>query len=89
MRDDFKIFNRIFIVMVILVIAMLVFRGALIFKSFTGNETIYQVNVNRYNDIETYLTNKYEKDEKTGCIKFKDEFGIKRIVCNNYTITEY
>ncbi|MEN6292319.1 MAG: hypothetical protein ABFD07_09955 [Methanobacterium sp.] len=53
------------------------------------NQTIYQIDVNSYNSVESYTTTDYTKDEKSGCIKFKDEFGLKHTVCNNYSITEY
>jgi len=38
---------------------------------------------------ETYTTREYTRDKESGCIIFKDEIGIKHVVCNNYTITEY
>lgn len=36
----------------------------------------------------TYMTKHYSK-HKTGCISFKDELGINRIVCGPYTISSF
>lgn len=58
-------------------------------KGMNSDGKVYEITVNSYDGPESYFAKGYEKDTETGCIKFKDEFGIKRIVCNNYTITEY
>lgn len=70
----------------LLLIALRVF---LIVDLKNRGEKIYQIEVNSFNGQEIYMTNEYTKDEKTGCITFKDMIGVKRIVCNSYTITEY
>jgi hypothetical protein len=61
----------------------------MVVNSINGGKKLYEVKVNSYNTYESYLTNEFTKDKETGCITFKDEIGIKRIVCNNYTITEF
>lgn len=53
------------------------------------DKTIYEIRVNTYDHPESYMTNEYTKDKESGCINFKDAFGFKHTVCNNYTITEY
>jgi len=92
-RDSFdRTFSlmRGFIVLVfILIIGMFLFRGYLIYGAKKGGKPMYEIEVNNFQQVESYFTKEYTKDEKTGCITFKDEFGIKRIVCNNYTITQY
>ena len=70
-------------------ISLMLLRGYMVFNALNSNRTMYEVNVNSFNRIESYITTEYQRDSTTGCLKFKDEFGIKHIVCNNYTITEY
>lgn len=77
------------IMVFILIIGMFIFKGFMVYDAKKNNKPIYEVNVNNFQRIETYMTYEYSKDEKSGCITFKDEFGIKHIVCNNYTITQY
>ena len=72
-----------------LIIGMFIFKGIMIYNAKKSNKPIYEININNLKQIEIYMTNEYTKDEKSGCITFKDEFGIKHIVCNNYTITQY
>lgn len=85
-----KSFVRSFMMIVILlIIGMVIFKVALVFKSINSGVPVYSVTVNSYGGYEEYLTKEFTKDEKTGCITFKDELGVKRIVCNEYTITEY
>jgi len=36
----------------------------------------------------TYMTKHYSKDS-TGCISFKDEIGLNRIVCGPYTVSSF
>jgi hypothetical protein len=86
---SFSFFKIIFAVIVVLIIGTFIFKIGLITDAKRNNKTVYQIEVNSYKNIESYTTTEYEKEEKTGCIKFKDEFGMKHIVCNNYTITEY
>jgi hypothetical protein len=72
-----------------LVICLFVFKGVFISRAINSGKTLFQIDVNNYKDNETYITEKYIVDPNTKCVSFKDEMGIKRIVCNNYTITEY
>lgn len=85
----FALTRIIFVLAFILIIGFFGFRIFLISDAKKNDKPIYQIEVNNFNSPESYLTSEWEKDEKTGCIKFKDEFGIKHIVCNNYTIVEY
>jgi ABC-type Na+ efflux pump permease subunit len=83
-------FVKFFIIFVfIIMIGGFIFKGAMVVNAKKNNQTIYQIDVNTYNAVESYTTTDYTRDEKTGCIKFKDEFGLKHTVCNNYSITEY
>lgn len=54
-----------------------------------NGKTLYQIDVNNFNSHESYITTDYTRDKETGCITFKDEFGLKHVVCNSYSITEY
>ena len=85
----FKFFRVIFIGMFLAIIGAFIFKIGLVTDAKRNNKTIYEIEVNNYNNVESYTTTSYEKDKESGCIKFKDEFGMKHIVCNNYTITEY
>ena len=78
-----------FVIMIAILIGGFIFKVGLITNAKKNDKTIYQIEVNNFNSHESYITTEYEKEENTGCIKFKDEFGIKHIVCNNYSITEY
>lgn len=83
-------FVRIFMTLVfILIIGTILFRGYLILDAKNNKKQIYEIQVNNFQRIESYFTTEYTKDEKTGCITFKDDLGIKHVVCNNYTISEY
>ena len=84
-----SLIKMIMVFTIIAVIALVGSRAYFIYRGIKSKETLYQVNVNNFQTMETYLTREYTRDEKSGCITFKDGFGIKRIVCNNYTITEY
>lgn len=86
---SFSFFKIIFAVVVVLIIGTFIFKIGLITDAKRNNKAIYQIEVNNYNHIESYTTTEYERDKESDCIKFKDEFGMKHIVCNNYTITEY
>jgi hypothetical protein len=84
-----SLFKVVFLVVLIIIIGSFIFKIGLITDAKRNNKTVYQIEVNNFNNFESYTTTEYEKEEKTGCIKFKDEFGIKHVVCNNYSITEY
>ena len=79
----------LFTIIIVIIIGGFIFKVGLITEAKKNNKTIYQIEVNNFNNVESYTTTEYEKEEKSGCIKFKDEFGIKHIVCNNYSIAEY
>lgn len=85
----FKSVRTIVVIFFVAILALIAFQGYLVVSAKNRGEKVYQIDVNSFNGVETYMTNEYSKDEKTGCITFKDMIGIKRIVCNNYTITEY
>jgi hypothetical protein len=93
MRDSFDTMSSLikvfFVIVITVIILSLLFRVNMVLDIKKNGKTIYQISVNKFNEVETYMTGEYTRDEKSGCISFKDEFGIKRIVCNNYTITEY
>jgi hypothetical protein len=83
-------FTKFFIIFVfIIIIGGIIYKGVMVVNAKNNNQTVYEIDVNTYNSVESYTTTEYTKDEKTGCIKFKDEFGLKHTVCNNYSITEY
>lgn len=82
-------FRMFFGFILFLIITLIALRATMVFTAMKSGKTMYQIDVNNFNNPESYLTTSYEKDEKTGCIKFKDEFGVKHIVCNSYSITQY
>lgn len=86
---SFSFFKVIFAVIVVLIIGTFIFKIGLITDAKRNNKAIYQIEVNNFNHIESYTTTEYVRDKESNCIKFKDEFGMKHVVCNNYTITEY
>ena len=89
MHNSFGFFKGFFVVIFLIFIGLLIFKGVFISRAISSGKTLYQIDVNNYKDMETYITEKYIVDPNTKCVSFKDEMGIKRIVCNNYTITEY
>lgn len=82
-------FKAVFVIAIIVIVASLVLKGTMIGRALQNGKTLYQIDVNKFNNIETYITTEYLVDPNTKCITFKDEMGLKRTVCNNYTITEY
>jgi hypothetical protein len=89
MKRSFTIFNVVFVGVFMIIIGSLIFKGIFVSRAINSGKTLYQIDVNNYNNHEIYITDKYIVDQNTKCLSFKDEMGIKRIVCNNYTITEY
>jgi hypothetical protein len=77
------------IIIFLIFVALIGLKSTLIFNAKKDGKAIYEIDVNNFNKHEIYMTSEYTRDEQSGCIKFKDEFGIKHIVCNNYTISEY
>jgi hypothetical protein len=88
-NGHFNPLKGFFVIIILIIIGGFIFKVGLITEAKKNDKTIYQIEVNSFNSVESYTTTEYEKEEKSGCIKFKDEFGIKHIVCNNYSITEY
>lgn len=84
-----KKFTFFFVAMISIMVILVTLKASIIFRAKNSGKTIYQIEVNSFNRLESYTTTDYVRDEKSGCITFKDEFGIKHIVCNNYTIAEY
>lgn len=84
-----KMFKGFFALIFLFIIGMFVFKGVMIYNAKKSNKVLYEIQVNNFQQIESYFTSEYTKDKETGCITFKDEFGIKHIVCNNYTISQY
>lgn len=87
--SGFGWFKLVFGFIVCLIAAAFIMRIVLINNAVSEGKSVYEIKVNTFNEYETYITNKYVKDKESGCITFKDEFGFKRTVCNNYTITQY
>jgi hypothetical protein len=89
MHKEFRVSSILISLLFAILLGMLLFRGVFIARAINSGKTLYQIDVNRLNEHETYITDNYIVDPNTKCISFKDEMKIKRIVCNNYTITEY
>lgn len=85
----FRPFKIFFFLIAFAIIAMISLKVGLVYNSFKGGKQVYEIHVNSFNGSENYITTEFTKDEKTGCLTFKDELGIKRTVCNSYTITTY
>lgn len=49
---------------------------------------LYQIEVNTFGNSTTYLTSEYKIDSITRCIQFVS-MGLKKKVCDHYTITTY
>ena len=78
-----------FIVLGLVVITSIIIRIVMVSRAKVDNNVAYLIAVNTYGSYESYVTKNYNKDRTTGCIEFIDELGLKRTVCNSYTITEY
>ena len=89
MEQRFRIIKGLFIVIAIGMVGLLVLKGVFITRALNADKTLYQIDANSFNGSQVYITEKYIVDPNTKCVSFKDEMGIKRTVCNNYTITEY
>lgn len=85
----FGFYKFMFALVFLVIIGSVLLKVGLITDAKRSNKTIYQIDVNNFNNFESYTTTEYDKDMNSGCIKFKDEFGIKHVICNNYSITEY
>lgn len=85
----FKTIRALIVLFFVIILALFILQGKLVLDAKNRGEKVYQIEVNSFNGVETYMTNEYTKDKETGCISFKDMIGIKRVVCNQYTITEY
>ena len=89
MKTEFDIFKIFFFMVFLLIVGLFAFRVTTVTKATKDGKKVYEISVNNFQHMESYITSEYTRDEKTGCISFKDEFGLKHVVCNNYTITEY
>ncbi len=89
MDNTFGFFKAYMVVIIMLIAGGIAFKVSMVMDARKNNKTLYEIEVNNYRNVETYTTTEYTRDQTTGCIRFKDEFGIKHTVCNNYTITEY
>lgn len=58
-------------------------------KPNTKKLQLYQIEVNTFGASTIYLTTEYKIDSVTRCIRFKDGIGIKKQVCDHYTVTTY
>ncbi len=87
--EGFGWYKLFFGLIVLIILTFIGIRFTMISNSIKGGKSVYEINVNSFDKNESYITNEFTRDKETGCISFKDEFGIKRIVCNNYTITQY
>lgn len=85
----FKIIRALIVFFFVIILALFILQGKLVLDAKNRGERVYRIEVNSFNGVETYMTNDYTKDKETGCISFKDMIGIKRVVCNQYTITQY
>lgn len=86
---NFSIFRVFFVLVFLFIIVGFLFKAKIVVGAMNGRKTLYEIDVNNFNQQETYMTKEYTRDKETGCIKFKDEFGITHVICNNYSITEY
>jgi hypothetical protein len=50
---------------------------------------LYQIEVNTFGAATDYITTEYKIDSITKCVQFKDMMGLRRKVCDHYTITTY
>ena len=81
------LFKGFFIFVLLLILGTIAIRAKMVMNA--NGKTLYQIDVNNFNSHESYITTDYTRDKETGCITFKDEFGLKHVVCNSYSITEY
>ena len=86
---NFSFFKVFFVLIFIVILSTIIFRVGMIVSAKNSGKTTYEIKVNSFSGSELYITNEYTRDKETGCISFKDEFGVKHIVCNDYTIIEY
>ena len=87
-KSNFR-FTIFFVFISIILTSLISLRFAYFVSTKKEGKIVYEIQVNSFNGPESYMTNSYTRDETSGCIKFQDEFGVKHIVCNNYTISEY
>jgi len=76
------------VVMVIIALGSLAFRGSLIMNNFSEGKTLYEVKVPTYDGTyATYLTTEYTIEN--GCIKFVDEYKFQQEICDKFTVTKW
>lgn len=83
----FKFVKLMFAFVFVIILGSIVFRAYMVIDSKNNNKSIYEITVNRGESSESYLTSDYTVQGE--CIKFKDEFGIRKTICGHYTISEY
>jgi hypothetical protein len=81
--------KTIFIIALVLIVGTIVLKGLYIGHALQSDKKIYQIEVDSFNGTESYIATEYVVDQKTNCITFKDAMGMRRTVCNKYTLTEY
>jgi hypothetical protein len=86
---NFNLFKVFFLLIFIAIVGSIIFRASIIMSARKSGKTTYEIRVNSFKGSQDYITTEYTRDKETGCISFKDEFGVKQIVCNNYSISEY
>jgi len=77
------------ITIAVVIIGIFVMNVLYIADTVSKGENIYQIDVKSYNSLENYTTKNYTIDSVNHCIKFTDIMGIKRVVCGDYSITQY
>lgn len=81
-----KFQKTFFVIIVVIILLTIATRFVFISGVLRDSDMRYRVTVPVYNGIpDTYYTGKYT--ESGNCITFKDEFGIERKVCGNYTVS--
>lgn len=84
-----KGFRAIWGVFILLVVLVIGARAYFFAGAKEDGHHVYSITVHNFSGDQTYMTSDYKKDSATGCLTFKDEFGLKNTVCGNYSITEW
>lgn len=82
-------FSKIWVVFIILIVLVIGVRGYFFAGAKSGGHHIYYITVHNFSGDQTYMATEYAVDSASGCLKFKDEFGLNNTVCGNYSITEW
>ncbi len=81
-------FKFFFILVLAIIIGSIGYRLVMVSNAHSSGKHVYEITVQNYKQNESYMCSEFTKDS-TGCLLFKDEFGIKHTVCSNYTISEW